>query len=786
MKRIFKCITFIVVLMAIMPFKQLTGQSYLPFAQSNYSGAAGLLLQPASIADSRYRFDMTVFGTEMMANNTFVSLKKEAFFKPSLWEEEDFGDNYVFRNYDGKDKYGFLTSGVILPSFMINLNDRSAIGFSTRARVMLNIDNITEDLAQLFSERFDYEPLLRKTLSNANFSMQANSWAEFGVTYATVILNKEKHFLKGGATLKFLQGFSSGYVFINDLTYRLDSPDTLSLFQSSVNYGISETFDEDGNPAFESLPGPGFGFDLGLVYEYRPDIASFTYSMDGEENLLRNDKDKYLFRLGISLLDFGSIRYKKGFYSQDFNADIRDWYIHGMEINSISDINDTLRARFGFNENTNESYSMGLPTALSLQADYNLGAGFYLNFTPFFALRKGTSMISKTHYVTSYTFTPRYDHKWFGFAVPVHLDQFNRFNAGLSLRLGPVWIGSNTIINNRLAKQSYALDGYIMFKLPVYRSVKGDRDKDGVSDENDLCPDVPGTWEMRGCPDADADGIPDHLDDCPYDAGTEALRGCPDRDGDGIADKDDQCPDHPGLPQYNGCPDSDGDGIVDHLDECPDQPGLASLNGCPDRDGDGIPDRSDLCPDTPGKPEFGGCPFADSDKDGIPDEDDDCPTIPGPKEFMGCPDTDGDGISDKYDLCPTIAGVPENNGCPAIKKEEKEIIDRAFSNLEFESGKSVIKTVSYPALNELAELLVQKPVWKVLLSGHTDNTGKPESNMTLSKNRTQAVKDYLISKGVEEFRIRTEWFGQERPVADNKTPAGRQKNRRVEMKIVFD
>ena len=136
MKRIFKCITFIVVLMAIMPFKQLTGQSYLPFAQSNYSGAAGLLLQPASIADSRYRFDMTVFGTEMMANNTFVSLKKEAFFKPSLWEEEDFGDNYVFRNYDGKDKYGFLTSGVILPSFMINLNDRSAIGFSDRKSVV--------------------------------------------------------------------------------------------------------------------------------------------------------------------------------------------------------------------------------------------------------------------------------------------------------------------------------------------------------------------------------------------------------------------------------------------------------------------------------------------------------------------------------------------------------------------------------------------------------------------------------------------------------------------------
>mgnify|MGYP001016235621 FL=1 len=175
MKRIFNCITFIVVLMAIVPPEQLSGQSYLPFSQSNYSGAAGLLLQPASIADSRYRFDMTVFGAEMMANNTFVALDKKVFFKPSSWEDEDFGDKYVFRSYDGKDKYGFLTAGVILPSFMINLDEHSAIGFSSRTRVMLNIDNITEDLAQLFSERFEYEPLLRQTLTNANFSMQANS-----------------------------------------------------------------------------------------------------------------------------------------------------------------------------------------------------------------------------------------------------------------------------------------------------------------------------------------------------------------------------------------------------------------------------------------------------------------------------------------------------------------------------------------------------------------------------------------------------------------------------------
>lgn len=773
-------------LLLLMHPQKLNAQGFLPFSQSNYSGVSGLLLQPASIADSRYRFDMALFGFELSVNNDFVSLDRRAFFKPDLWEQENFGTDYVNRKYNGKDKSAFVNGGAILPSFMININNNTAIGFTSRVRAFANIDNISEDLAQLVSEKFDYEDLWFKTLTNANFSMQTNTWAEVGFSIATVLLNKEKHFLKGGISLKYLQGLGSGYMYVDNLSYRFSTPDTLSLFRSDINYGISESFDEDGKFTTENLPGPGFGIDLGFVYEYRPDIKKYTYSLDGQDGLLMRNKDKYLFRIGVSLLDLGSIRYDKGLNTQNFRADVENWYIKGFEINSVNDVAKIIEDQFYPGKISNESYRMALPTALSLQLDYNLGSDFYLNFTPFLALRKGTGLESKSHYATSYTFTPRYDIQWFGVAMPLQLDDYNRFNAGLSFRLGSFWIGSNSIITNRLARESYSMDFYVMAKIPIFRKADKDGDRDGVSDAKDQCPDLQGSWPMLGCPDADGDSIPDHLDDCPFEAGAAALKGCPDRDGDGIADKDDRCPDHAGLPELDGCPDSDGDRIPDHLDDCPDQPGTAALNGCPDRDGDGIPDRIDFCPDTPGKPEFNGCPFADTDKDGIPDEEDECPTIPGKPEFMGCPDTDNDGISDKYDRCPTIPGVPENNGCPEIKKEEKAIIDRAFSNLEFESGKAIIKKNSYPSLDELASLLIERPQWKVQLSGHTDNTGNPESNMALSRNRSQAVKDYLIMKGVEEYRIRTEWFGQELPVADNKTAAGRQKNRRVEMKIVFD
>ena len=89
-------------------------------------------------------------------------------------------------------------------------------------------------------------------------------------------------------------------------------------------------------------------------------------------------------------------------------------------------------------------------------------------------------------------------------------------------------------------------------------------------------------------------------------------------------------------------------------------------------------------------------------------------------------------------------------------------------------------------MNDLAKLLVQHSAeWKIKLSGHTDNEGTPEKNMLLSEKRSNAVKNYLVKKGVKEDQIITEWFGQEQPIADNKTPKGRQKNRRVEMKIML-
>lgn len=327
---------------------------------------------------------------------------------------------------------------------------------------------------------------------------------------------------------------------------------------------------------------------------------------------------------------------------------------------------------------------------------------------------------------------------------------------------------------------------------PGVAAFKGcpDTDEDGIKDSEDACPTAAGVPEFQGCPDTDKDGIRDSEDECPEKAGLPEYKGCPDTDMDGIRDNDDACPEKPGPANFQGCPDTDADGLPDNKDQCPDAAGPVDNNGCPygDRDGDGVVDKDDRCPDNAGPAENGGCPYADLDGDGVLDKDDACIDTPGPAENNGCPfsDLDGDGVLDKDDRCPQTPGAIDNQGCPKIEKEEQEVLNTAFDNLEFETGKDIIKSSSFESLNKLADLLVKKSDWKIQISGHTDNVGNDAANMTLSEKRSKAVAKYLESKGVQRDRMIVQWFGETKPIDDNATAEGRARNRRVEMEIVFD
>ena len=268
-----------------------------------------------------------------------------------------------------------------------------------------------------------------------------------------------------------------------------------------------------------------------------------------------------------------------------------------------------------------------------------------------------------------------------------------------------------------------------------------------------------------------------------HSAGIVFQFGGKDTDGDGIYDKDDECPETPGLPEFNGCPDTDGDGIEDRLDECPNTPGLAEFNGCPDTDGDGVPDHLDECPTVAGLAALNGCP--DADGDGIADKDDACPNEAGPKANNGCPwpDRDGDGVLDKDDQCPDVPGTVANKGCPEVSVEVIKQLNDYSKTILFDYDKATIRKESYSALQSIADIMKEYPNTKFLIEGHTDSRGSDAYNMKLSKERAASVHDYLVNIGMDDDRLRSEGFGEERPIATNNTAAGRQQNRRVEISL---
>ncbi len=267
-------------------------------------------------------------------------------------------------------------------------------------------------------------------------------------------------------------------------------------------------------------------------------------------------------------------------------------------------------------------------------------------------------------------------------------------------------------------------------------------------------------------------------------AGISVKFGGTDTDGDGIYDKDDACPEVFGLAAFNGCPDTDGDGIEDSKDDCPNEAGPKELNGCPDTDGDGVPDKDDACPNEPGLAALGGCP--DADGDGVADKDDACPNEAGPKENKGCPwpDRDGDGVLDKDDACPDVAGTVANKGCPEVTEEVQKKLNDFAKTILFDTGKSTIKAASTGVFVDIITILNQYPNSKFTVEGHTDSTGSASLNQKLSESRANAVKDFLVEKGIDASRLSAIGYGKDKPIATNNTAAGRTQNRRVEINLV--
>lgn len=800
-------------------------QFFQTYSGDNYSGINGVTLQPASIADSRYKFDILLTGKQVgrsgnysMFNMNAISSPAKmirtmfniaidtAFATPVTDTTPTFGNSFntsfvssfskvldgtkLYRKSIG-NSYLYKNKEKQFLSFMITLSPKDAIGFTKRERTITNVDGLSSDMALALFSRMDNPELYNTTLKSKRFSLQQMRFKETTITYARVLSNNNENFFKLGGSIKILNGIEAMYLYGKNIEIKPVDSANIEFINSNFSYGYSKSNSEGFNNKMS------VGFDIGIVYEYRPDHAQYFYEMDGEKKRVRRDLNKYKFRLGASILDIGRIKFTKTDNSNDFAVNQTLTGFEAITLRDITSIHTFIQNSVLPQSNDNKStFKMNLPTAISLQADYLLRNNIYAGYSGYIPVWLPTDK-AKVHNLGTQTLSVRYENRFAGIAMPVSITRNGQVNAGINIRMGMFTFGTTNFSSYFFGKRRLLdLNIYFSTRMSLAYNAPMDKDGDKISDQKDICPTEPGSAKLQGCPDTDNDGMPDYKDYCPYSGGQINLNGCPDTDGDEILDYMDACPTEKGFSINKGCPDKDVDGIIDVADRCPDIPGIKENNGCPQ--------EPTLC-------------CSDSDGDGILDRFDDCPSVFGMLVNKGCPlrsgSTTGDNTSventktetpNKDTIYNTNATVPNNQ--TSLNNTTNNTVDQSATVtlgdnpatvIYFNKDSYKLTLLETMKLNKIARQLTQHPEYKLLIQGHTDNDGDDAYNVLLSHKRALTVKKHLCSVGNGKFnaekpanafidskRVEILFFGESKPAIENSDPKKKEINRRVELILV--
>ena len=438
-------------------------------AMGNYSGINSLYHNPAFVSDSRYSVYITGVGTQFYTANNHVRYDAPYSFLSLItntvsdeYKNEkgvlQFPRSYLKEKLNGNQKYMNAGGDTRLPSIMFQLfKGKVGVGVSTRVRYMLNASGITEPLARLISKTTRLEELQGPVFENQSGQLHLNGVGEVAFTLGGVIMDDETDFLKVGITVKRLIGLYNAHAIIDNSSYNILPDPTwankrqfINVNQINVKYGLTrdEGFENiKPTPAWlfgGAPPGSGWGFDLGAVYEYRPDVQKFTYS---EKGIRQRDasKNKYLYRVSVSLTDIGRVRFKNPAYvlqqevhTQNKRLLFDDFQKMGgsegafLAVNKSLDVSGSLAPDF----------RSVLPMAFQASVDYNIKPKVYVSGLWVQNLISQNAFGMKAESVIAVT--PRYEHKWYEISVPVTL--MNRYRSpaiGLAGRAGPLWIGTD-------------------------------------------------------------------------------------------------------------------------------------------------------------------------------------------------------------------------------------------------------------------------------------------------------------------------------------------------------
>jgi outer membrane protein OmpA-like peptidoglycan-associated protein len=699
-------------------------QRYYGIANSNYSAINGLYINPANISDNRMLMDLQFASVNGAVNQNYGYISS---FKNLTNAIKD-GTDITFTRSNKTTNIGFNILGEVRgPSFMMQVGKKNAIGLLTRARLIGSGTGLNTESFSLINDGIKSLKLGNGTTFGAgNISTTNNAFTEIGLVYGREILNKGKNFIKGGIVLKRYNGLLYSSARFNNFNVKLiDTATSKVEFNGSIEASTNAKDFNFENVSFNKAMfggnGNGIGFDIGAVYEFR----------EGDPVSKSNSDNKYKLKLGFSIQDIGSMKYKASADNENYSLSTNTGgaIIERVDTANIDfgNITEYFKNRTGFNATINNAATkVKAPTIATIYGDYKIAKRFYVNALFTGGLVNNKTAGNRTPFQA--VVTPRFEGKFLDMGLPISYNGLSEdVKVGLGLRLGLIYVGTDDLISSATGLSKFTsanvyagIHAAIPYRKPKTRKYKV---------EEETKPQETKVEEpiVVAPKDTDGDGIFDNEDKCPTVAGIKAFEGCPDTDADGIQDSEDKCPTVVGIKEFDGCADTDGDGIQDSEDECPTEKGLPA--------------------------------------------------------FKGCPDTDADGVADKNDKCIDKPGPVDNDGCPRVSAVVVKKLNFAAKGIQFEVNKDIIRPISFPNLNEVVKILNEYPDYQLIIDGHTDNSGKADKNQILSDKRAASVKNYFIKKGIDAGRMISTGYGDTKPLVQNNSVANKAKNRRVELNM---
>lgn len=421
-------------------------QSYFGFRDDNYAGIQGALFNPSVIVDSKYRADVTVFSASGTGQNDLYGIN----FAEALDGNYDLATEA--RKNIKSNNNGNFNFDILGPSVMLTLNERHSVALYSRLRSVTNLSNVNGELVDEVNQEFDASKSFM--ISGGNPNGVTNSWAEIGAGYATVLLDDDEHFIKGGLTVKYLMAGVNGYINGSDLSvaYNKNANPLLSEYYSTGTLRTSASYDyENGEDPKLDMTSAGVGLDLGFTYEYRTNCHTCV-------------GNRYKFKTAFSVTDIGKLNYKNT-VENTYNLNGR---VTQNDIENADDIFEFFDANYT-KVSSKRGIKANLPTALHTNFDWNIDNKFYLNLSGDFGL-VNADKINATTIANSVTFTPRYETRQFSFYLPVTWMEYSGTQVGTGFRAGPLFVGSGSLISNLFSNSSKAVNLYVGLKLPIYQN----------------------------------------------------------------------------------------------------------------------------------------------------------------------------------------------------------------------------------------------------------------------------------------------------------------------------